>query len=83
MRGNNWLYQQVAVVYFRHSKRETETWTADIQTTDKSTLSYHFEHESHWSSLSSFRVGMPSLCALFARFYHFRYSSRALLCKAE
>jgi len=33
-------------VFICHSKRETETRTADIQTVNKAALAYHFEYQS-------------------------------------
>lgn len=47
IRGNNCLYQQVAVVYICPSKRETETRTANIQTVNKAAFAYHLEYEYH------------------------------------
>ncbi len=47
VRGVNCLYQQLSIVYIRHSKGETETKiykiNADIRNVNKAALAYHFE----------------------------------------
>ncbi len=49
VRGINCLYQQLSIVYIRHSKGETETKiykkNADIRNVNKSSLAYHFEYQ--------------------------------------
>ncbi len=47
--GINCLFQQLSIVYIRHSKGETETKiykiNADIQNVNKAALAYHFEYQ--------------------------------------
>ncbi len=46
VRGIRCLYQQLSIVYFCHSKGETETRIhADIRNVNKAALSYYFEYQ--------------------------------------
>ncbi len=52
VRGVSCLYQQLSIVYMRHSKGETKTKiyeiNTDIRNLNKSALAYHFEYQWRW-----------------------------------
>ncbi len=56
VRGVSCLYQQLSIVYMRHSKGETKTKIYEINTDirNKSALAYHFEYQWRWKFILNY-----------------------------